>query len=146
LVIAIACLSTAPAYGQNQRQSAAGTTSAKGVPRTADGRPDLQGIWTTQTFTPLERPEHLAGKEFFTAEEAAALQQQLTVDGADPIARDAINIADAEARTKRLQQTNREPGYIHYDNAIWLRTSVPKGLTSRRTSLLRILRMGDFRR
>jgi hypothetical protein len=57
------------------------------VPRTPDGRPDLQGIWTTQTFTALERPDHVAGKEFYTAEEAAALQQQLTADGVDPIAR-----------------------------------------------------------
>ena len=135
-VIAIACLSTAPTSGQSQSRSAADTTSAGSVPRTPDGRPDLQGLWTTQTFTTLERPDHLAGKELFTAEEAAALQQQFTAEGVDPSARDAINIADAEARKKRLSQTNREPGYIHYDNAIWLRTAVPKGLSSRRTSLI----------
>src|SRR5262245_8145434 len=135
-VIATVCLSAAPTSGQTQARIAADTTSAGPVPRTPDGRPDLQGIWTTQTFTTLERPDHLAGKEFFTAEEVAALNQQLTADGADPIARDAINIADPEARKKRLYQTNREPGYIHYDNAIWLRTPVPKGLTSGRTSLI----------
>jgi hypothetical protein len=135
-VIAIVCLSAVPASGQSQSRSAAGTTSGKSVPRTPDGRPDFTGIWTTQTFTPLERPDHLAGKEFFTAEEAQALQQQLTVEGADPIARDALNIEDPEARQKRLFQENREPGYIHYDNNMWLRTSVPKGLTSRRTSLI----------
>ena len=26
------------------------------VPRLRDGHPDLQGTWTTQTFTPLQRP------------------------------------------------------------------------------------------
>ena len=135
-VIATVCLSAAPASGQSQSRSAADTTSAGSVPRTPEGRPDLQGLWTTQTFTSLERPDHLAGKEFFTAEEAAALHQQLTAEGVDPSARDAINIADAEAREKRLHQTNREPAYIHYDNAIWLRTPVPKGLSSGRTSLI----------
>jgi len=135
-VIAIACLATAPASGQSQSRSAADSVSPGFVPRTPDGRPDLQGHWTTQTFTPLERPEHLGEKAFFTAEEAAALQQQLTADGTDPLARDAINVADAEEREKRLYQTNRERTYVHYDNAVWLRTSVPKGLSTLRTSLI----------
>ena len=41
------------------------------VPRTPDGQPDLQGVWDFRTLTPLERPRELAGKEVFTAEEAA---------------------------------------------------------------------------
>ena len=41
------------------------------TPRTADGKPDLQGIWGTATLTPFERPKEFAGKEFFSAEEAA---------------------------------------------------------------------------
>ena len=81
--------------------------------------------------------EHLAGKEFFTEEEAAALHQQFTAEGVDPSARNAINIEDAEAREKRLYQTNRDATYVHYDNEIWLRTRVPKGLSSRRTSLIK---------
>ena len=106
------------------------------VPRMPDGRPDLQGTWTTQTFTPLERPDHLADQEFFTEEEAAALQRQLTAEGVDPLARDAVELDDAEAREQRLYQVNRDSSYVHYDNEIWLRTQVPKGLSSRRTSLI----------
>ena len=30
------------------------------------GQPDLQGVWTNNTVTPLERPKDLAGKEFYT--------------------------------------------------------------------------------
>jgi hypothetical protein len=41
------------------------------VPRTADGQPDLQGVWDFRTITPMERPVALGTKEFFTDEEAA---------------------------------------------------------------------------
>jgi len=45
-------------------------TPATKIPRTADGRPDLQGIWTNATVVPLERPAKLKDKEFYTKEEA----------------------------------------------------------------------------
>jgi hypothetical protein len=41
------------------------------IPRTSDGHPDLQGIWTSATVVPLERPANLKGREFFTEQEAA---------------------------------------------------------------------------
>ena len=43
-------------------------------PRTADGKPDLQGIFTFSTITPLQRPDALAGKDSLTVEEAAAFE------------------------------------------------------------------------
>ena len=137
IVIALGWTAPDPASGQEQtRESAADTASTWTMPRLPDGQPDLQGYWTTQTFTPLERPEHLADREFFTAEETAELNAQLTAEGVDPSARDAVEIADPEARERRLYQTNRDSTYVHYDNQIWLRTPVPKGLSSRRTSLI----------
>ena len=51
------------------------------APRTPDGQPDLQGIWTNATLTPLERPRELANRAFFTAEEAAAYEKRLLVEG-----------------------------------------------------------------
>ena len=44
------------------------------APRTADGHPDLQGFWTNQTYTPLERPDGVT-KAFYTEEEGAAIEQ-----------------------------------------------------------------------
>jgi hypothetical protein len=41
------------------------------APRTPDGHPDLQGVWTNASITPMERPRELGAKEFFTPEEAA---------------------------------------------------------------------------
>jgi hypothetical protein len=49
---------------------------AKAVPRTPDGHPDLQGIWTNATLTPLERPDDLAGKATLTDAEAKAYEKK----------------------------------------------------------------------
>ena len=136
-IIVLVGLAPVSSFGQGQaKEGAADPAPEWTMPRLPDGQPDLQGYWTTQTFTPLERPEHLADVEFFTAEEAAALNAQLTAEGVDPSARDAVAIEDPEAREQRLYQVNRDRTYVHYDNEIWLRTPVPKGLSSRRTSLI----------
>src|SRR5437773_82765 len=45
-------------------------------PRTPDGHPDLQGIWDYRSATPLERPARFAGREFMTADEAAAYEKE----------------------------------------------------------------------
>ena len=143
-IVAIAFLVPAPAAGQSAAAGEAAGSAEWTLPRTADVRPDLQGYWTTQTFTPIERPEHLGEQEFFSEEEVAALQEQLTAEGVDPLRRDALEIADAEAREEALYQENRDASYVHYDNQVWLRTLVPKGLSSRRTSLLTYPRNGRF--
>src|SRR5439155_15181440 len=44
--------------------------------KTPWGEPNLQGIWTDEYQTPLQRPAKYAGKEFFTDEERAALDAQ----------------------------------------------------------------------
>src|SRR5262245_8214891 len=46
------------------------------APRTPDGQPDLQGVWTNATITPLERPAAMKDKAFLTEEEAAAIEKR----------------------------------------------------------------------
>ena len=65
-------------------------------PRASDGRPDLQGYWTNDSYVPLERPDEAKGKEYFTAEEAQAF---------------------FKSRLDRLNAQSRSD--IHYDDALW---------------------------
>ena len=53
--------------------AAAQTQSA--APRTSWGEPQLQGMWSNSTLTPLQRPRSQADREFLSEEEAAALEQ-----------------------------------------------------------------------
>jgi hypothetical protein len=134
LVIGIA-LTAAPLGSQAQtRQSSPGSQAKDGkytAPRTREGHPDLQGTWTTQTYTPLERPARYAGREFLTEQEADELSKLLTQEGVDPLAAGIFGASDEERR-KRVQQNDP----THYDNELWLRTAAPKALSSLRTSMI----------
>src|SRR5947209_12692856 len=44
--------------------------------KTAWGEPDLQGIWTDDYQTPLQRAEKYGNKEFFTPQEQQELDRQ----------------------------------------------------------------------
>jgi len=65
-------------------QTPTAKTSSKNwtVPRTPDGKPDLQGVWTNATLTPLERPAAVNGKATFTDAEAAVWEKKSKDDEA----------------------------------------------------------------
>jgi hypothetical protein len=126
ILLVIGIVLTAVPLGLHAQSAAKWT-----APRTPDGHPDLQGTFTTQTYTPLERPQRYAGKEFLTEEEANELTKLLTQAGVDPLAGGIFGASDEERR-KRVVQTDP----THYNNADWLTTAQPKALSSRRTSMI----------
>src|SRR5580704_1710990 len=60
---------------QAQAPAVSGATPPAPSPKTAWGEPDLQGIWTDETTTPLQRPAKYADKESFTEAERAELDR-----------------------------------------------------------------------
>jgi hypothetical protein len=65
LVALVAVAAQAPA-----RKPAPAALKAWSVPRTPDGKPDLQGNWTNETLTPLERPTGVTSLVMSEAEAA----------------------------------------------------------------------------
>jgi hypothetical protein len=83
--------------------------------RTPDGQPDLQGVWTNATITPLERPASLKDKALLTEAEARALE--------------------ALAAARREEADKPIPGRFESYNQFWLDGGTTV-LSTRQTSLV----------
>jgi len=100
--------------GRAQARTEVVTRATRGpsstTPRTPWGHPDLQGIWTNATDTPLERPTTAGGREALTADELRARES-----------RAAQNFANEPAVTRG------DPGTY---NAFWRDPIKPTSRTS----------------
>jgi len=85
VVVAFIALATVTATAQ----------SKKAIPRTPDGRPDLQGTWDFAQLTPLERPSEFANKDSVTEEEAEEFAQR-RIETSNKDRRDGGAAADVE--------------------------------------------------
>ena len=91
------------------------------VPRTADGRADLQGIWASDSATPLQRPEALGDRATLTDEEVAALEAhaaEYARQGGDAVFGDSVFLA-ALASLEEPAEGDAErprPRFWSYDN------------------------------
>ena len=125
-------LAPAPAAGQTLSPAAKPATSGKAwtPPHTPDGVPDLQGVWTNNTVTPLERPKQLAGKEFYTEAELAEVQKQER----ERLAQDEI---EGLPPANHSGVAGAAPEDVHYDFAQFgLDRAQAKVAWNRRTSII----------
>ena len=92
-----------------------GTVTLSGSPhRTPWGDPDLPGIWSNQTPTPLERPDALAGKTHRTEAEAAEFDKMLLYWSADDLRFLKCRPAASSTRfgSKRAKEKFRRAGAL----------------------------------
>jgi hypothetical protein len=131
----VLALAIVPAAGQTTKEAPKAKTPAavKGTwnpSRTPDGQPDLQGVWTNNTVTPLQRPKELAGKEFYTEAELAEIQKRQRD-------RLAVNYVEGEPPANHSGVPGAPSEFVHYDHAQfgldWLQSAVA---WNRRTSLI----------
>ena len=66
----------AAAFGAAISASVPATSAQTPAPKTPWGEPDLQGIWTDETDTPLQRSPKFATQEFFTPAQRAELDRE----------------------------------------------------------------------
>ena len=90
-------LAALPVCSQTPQRTAKTWTA----PRTPDGRPDLQGLWSNETLTPLERPRALGDKEFYTAAEAADYEHKIVQGRVDDPNDGEGNVADPKVWWER---------------------------------------------
>ncbi|HIE91371.1 MAG TPA: hypothetical protein EYQ83_00295 [Acidobacteria bacterium] len=111
VALAIAVVGLSPASGAGQAPVADDATFV-----TPWGDPDLQGIWSYATITPLQRPGDLVGREFLTAEEVAEQNRDESVR------------ASSERRTELTAERDLALAY----NQVWW----DRGTSTGRTALI----------
>jgi hypothetical protein len=78
--LAVVVLVSGTVAGQSQsadtKAKPAATPKNWTAPRTAEGQPDLGGVWANNAATPIERPKELEGRATLTDAEVAALKKR----------------------------------------------------------------------
>src|SRR5947199_8003188 len=80
---ALAFMCSATGWAQTAPAAKPAAARAFTPPKTPWGEPDLQGLYSNKTITPLERPAQFAGQAELTGEEIADLEKRASTRSAD---------------------------------------------------------------
>ena len=107
-VLLVACSVTFALPSVAQQPSAGSWTQA----RTMDGQPDMQGIWTFFTLTPLERAPALNGRAVYTDAEVAQMEKRAAAVGDQNVARAGDVGADTWGEPGMKVMANRQTSLV----------------------------------
>jgi hypothetical protein len=92
------------------------------VPRTPDGKPDLQGVWANNSVTPMTRPTQWKDRDRITEAELAELQQivqKFTDQGGDAIFQSVVQMALDAKEKGEFKQVSYDATTGNY-NQFWM--------------------------
>jgi hypothetical protein len=104
------------------------------VPRTADGHPELQGVWSNNNVTPMARPAQWKDKAVITDQELKELQAFMAKnidDGGDAVFQNQVQLALDALDKGKFEQVSYDKATGNY-NQFWM----VKSDWDRRTSLI----------
>ena len=118
VLAALVSLASGPVFAQSQTKPSSSTPAKNWTPpKTSSGDPDLQGIWTSTTTTPFERPAQFGNRLFLTDEEYAEserrLARQLAADSQEAISPGAIvSTGPPDHWTERASRASRQTSLV----------------------------------
>ena len=128
-LIGVACMGLVSIRAQGPQRGAS-TSRPYTVPRNALGQPDLEGVWTNNSITPLQRPAGWAGRALLTDAEVAQLQKAASKleEGGDALFGDELVLDALEGKQQSASHDTETGNY----NGFWL----PSRDVDNRTSLI----------